>query len=126
LLVMEGGGRCTLLPGSYSDYVRRQEEAAAERAAEQARAEQSARTKRGKTAPKKPGAGKPARTGARLKQLEAAITEREEQLADLQQAFADPQVYRDPERIRQLRALHDGLKAELEELNAAWHKLAGP
>jgi len=55
-----------------------------------------------------------------LHRIEEAIIEREEKLNHTEHQFADPEVYRDPERARNLRTQADILRNELAELNTAW------
>lgn len=123
LLFLEPGGKWRFFRGNYSEYVRRQTEAAASAAqlteAQRQAAAQANRSKRGKPSRRKPGAPRMS-----LRQLEEAIIEKEEQLEQVQFEFANREVYRDAERIRQLRGTHSRLEDQLAKLNAQWEQQA--
>ncbi len=115
-----------LYSGNYSYYIaqiesaRAAEEAAreAERAAVREKAERA--RGRGK---RKNADGTEVRSPyakLRIEELEALITEREQRLAKLQERFGDPQVYRDPAAITQLRAEYDARREELAAAEEAW------
>jgi hypothetical protein len=55
-----------------------------------------------------------------LEEVEGAIVERESQLEEAEARFADPEIYRDADRTRELRAAADALRGELAELNRVW------
>jgi len=129
LLVLPERAKYELIPGNWSTYEQRlAEREAAERAATEAAEKETRRAAR-------PRRRKKAVAGATtdddspyaswsLQKLEDAIIEREEKLAETEQRFADPSVYRDAERARALRAEADGLRAELAELNEEWEARA--
>jgi ATP-binding cassette subfamily F protein 3 len=58
-----------------------------------------------------------------LSALEAEIERQEQQLAELEQQMADPELYRDPERWRDLTAAHQQLKDAIAELYERWEGL---
>ena len=126
LLVIHGDGRCEFQAGNYSDYVRRQEEAAAAAAQAEAEAAKSTspsrQTRRRRGTTRTPSEGEAESPWARksLPDLEDLIIETEERIAALEDEFADPDVYRDAERARRLRAEHERLRADLVEMNRAW------
>ena len=118
LLFLEPGGKWRFFRGNYSDYVRQQQKI---HAAHTAQARRAAATRPNRPKRKSPSAT--TKAGPRrmsLKQLEEAIIKRERQLEQLRQDFAEPQTYRDGQRMRDLRATHDHLQEELEQLNAKW------
>jgi len=55
-----------------------------------------------------------------LPDLEDLIIETEDRIAALEDEFADPDVYRDAERARRLRAEHERLRTDLAEMNRVW------
>jgi len=132
LLVLAERGRYELLSGNWSTYESRlAERQAAARAAEEAAG--PARPARGRGEPRRSKSGRPAAprevAASRfadwpLQKVEDAIIEREERLASTEAQFADPNVYRDPERARALQHQAAALRAELAELNAEWEARA--
>ncbi|MCA9249732.1 MAG: ABC-F family ATP-binding cassette domain-containing protein [Phycisphaerae bacterium] len=56
-----------------------------------------------------------------VEQIEELVIECEERLTAANERFASPEVYRDPERMAQLRQTIDAIRAELEELEYVWH-----
>ena len=57
-------------------------------------------------------------------QTEAAILEKEERQAEVEAALADPSIYADPTRTRDLSAAYQTLQEELEALYERWETLA--
>ena len=57
-------------------------------------------------------------------QTEAAILEKEERQAEVEAALADPSIYADPARTRDLSATYQTLQEELEALYERWETLA--
>jgi len=123
LLVLAERGRYELLPGNWTTYEQRlAEREASERAADEAAAPVRRPDRR---RPKKTGRT----TGSQddspyaswsLQKIEDAIIEREQRLEQTERQFADPNVYRNAERARSLRAEAEALRAELATLNAVW------
>jgi len=82
----------------------------------------------GPARPARPSGGKSPKPAARsrrrfwkLEDLEAAIMEKETELAAAEARFADPDVARDGERMKRLLAETEALQADLEALNAEWN-----
>jgi len=130
LVVMHGEGRHEVSPGNYSEYVRRQEAAAAELAdaadgtpsvGGARRGGRRRRPARGTTepVPDSPWAHKS------LGALEDEIVATEERVTVLERDFADEAVYRDADRARNLRIEYDRLRADLAEMNRVWEHRAG-
>jgi len=131
LLVLPERGRYELMIGNWSTYeARLASEEAARRAAEEA-----ARREQRKASRPRGGKGRGVRSATTdgdegpyarwsIDDLEEAIIEREQRLADLDMQFADPSVYRDAERSRSLQAEAQSLRSELAQLNAAWEDQA--
>ncbi len=129
LVMIKGNGRCEIQTGNYSDYVRRQEEDAARQAAP-AGTEEATKVRRGPARRSRPASrsrettpGSPYATMS-LHHLEEQIIAREERVAAIERAFLDEAVYRDGDRIRELRTEHARLKTELAEMNRYWEELA--
>ena len=130
LLVLPERGKYELIPGNWTTYEQRrsQQEAGARAAVEQAKAaarpSARPRRKRGNRAAV-PGApaGSPYASWS-LAKLEEAIIEQEERLARTEEQFADPNVYRDADRARALRAEVEALRATLTDLNTEWEAKA--
>ena len=131
LLILPERARYELMPGNWSTYERRlAEQEAARRAAEEQLRQQSRQSQRG--ARKK--AARPSATADEapespydkwsVQRIEDAIIDREERLADVELRFADPDVCRDPERIKLLRGDAQALRDELAALNAEYESRA--
>ena len=124
LLVLPQRGRYELMPGNWSTYEQRlaEEEARRREELEAARrlARQTGRPRARPTSGTAQTQDDSPYASWSLEQLEEAIIEREERLAELEGQFADPNVYRDADRARALRAQANQLRAELADLNAAW------
>jgi len=131
LLVLPERGKYELLIGNWSTYEQRvaQRErerlAAEEEARKQARREARLRARQNvkRTAPA-PAAPSSPHAGWSLGRLEEEIIQREEKLTRTEALFADPSVYRDPERARGLRSDVEALRAELRALNEEWERRA--
>jgi len=124
LLVLPQCGRYEYLPGNWTTYEQKlaEQEAQrrAEREAENATTRRRAAGRRKRTrAPVAPDPDAPYADWS-LAQIEQAIIQREQQLAETEASFADPAIYRDPERAKALRAQSQQWRAELAELNKAW------
>ena len=114
--------RHAIYNGNYSLYVeqlQREAEAKADR--------KPARPSRKPTA-KGRGAAPPAKRSRfhrhTLDELETLIMEREEQLAELNARFAEPNVYKNPQALATLRDEFDALKRELSEAEQVWNERA--
>ena len=122
--VLPERSRYELIPGNWSTYEQRIAEAEAARRAEAEAARTAARRSARSGGKKKAAAdtGEQECPYARwsLEELEEAITDRENKLAEAEAQFANPEVYRNPERARGLRAETDTLRSELDALNTAW------
>ncbi len=127
LVVVHGDGQTEVRSGSYSDYVRRLEEAEAERLAEEAaRAAAKGRPSgRGRRRSKSTASAVRETIDSpwarkSLDDLESIIMETEDRIAELDREFANEDVYRDAERARTLRIEYDRLRADLDEMNRVW------
>jgi ATP-binding cassette subfamily F protein 3 len=129
LVIIRGDGRCQVLSGNYSDYARRQEEAAAQQAAlaetDQKASRPRGTPRRGRTS-QRASEAQDTSPYARmsLHHLEQEIIAREERLAEIERDFVNETIYRDGDRVRDLRAEHARLKAELAEMNRYWEERA--
>src|SRR5262249_6319113 len=121
------GGRVIPYPGGYDDYeaarlARERAAAAAAPAADAplARPALSAE-KTPKRAPAAPRArGESSRRQRELKRVEENIQAKETRLSEIEARLADPELYRDGERTRELLGEYERLRAELESL---WQRL---
>ena len=129
LLVLPERGRYELMPGNWSTYEQRlaDQEARQRAEIEAARrlARQADRSKTKRTAGSGDAEDDSPYASWSLQQLEEAIIEREQRLAEVEGRFADPAVYRDADRARALRAQANQLRTELADLNAAWESRVG-
>lgn len=57
-----------------------------------------------------------------LDELEALIIKKEQEIEEINRQFADPGVCRDAPTVTRLRGAFDALKADLAEIEAAWHE----
>jgi ATP-binding cassette subfamily F protein 3 len=131
-------GRATSYPGSYDDYLETKARAAAAPAAAAAPTPLRARPA---PVPAPPEAAVPApprerrrRRGpgaevramqARLAELEAQIAAQEARLADMGAALADPALYRDGDRARELTTGRKQSEEQLAWLMKEWEELSG-
>jgi len=127
LLVIEAG-EVTRHWGSYSDYCERRE----------ARAAQS-RPKAEKRQPKRPSRKPKAKEEAdprvrecerklralALDAVEDLVEKQEAEIAQLEETFASPDVYKDEDGYRSLKDKYDEAKEELELLLCVWERRAG-
>ncbi|QNL48703.1 ABC-F family ATP-binding cassette domain-containing protein [Olivibacter sp. SDN3] len=110
-------------PGTYQEY----EEWQAKRPVQQKSVEQK------KVSPKKqpPVENKPVeknrqlqKLNKELQQLEDVVTKLENELVETEKLLADPQVYNDPELLKETNLLYARKKNDLERQQLAWEKLA--
>ena len=107
-----------MVHGNYSDYVR-DEQARQEALASQAEASKSDRP------PDHPRRSAAAKTssqydGMPIEQLEARIIEQEARISELNARFSEPEVYRNPQRLAEVRAALEAAKRELAEAEESW------
>ena len=126
LLVLPERGRYDVMMGNWSTYEARLNDEEIRRKAEQVAARKQERRNirysgRRTGRPDAQDNDSPYASWS-LGQLEDAIIEREEQLANLEMQFADPAVYRDADKARMLRGESERLRAELAEINAEWER----
>jgi len=126
LLVLPERGRYDVMTGNWSTYEARLNDEEIRRKAEQVAARKQERRNirysgRRTGRPDAQDNDSPYASWS-LGQLEDAIIEREEQLANLEMQFADPAVYRDADKARMLRGESERLRAELAEINAEWER----
>jgi len=129
LLVFDGHGNVRHYIGTYSEWLSEQQQ---QRDAEAARREaetKAAARKREKAAPQAaPNKKQPSPGGAVTKlsqtKLETELAEIEASLQDVDGQLADPQVYRDGDRVRDLQQLRKQLQAKLEPLEEEWLRRA--
>jgi ATP-binding cassette subfamily F protein 3 len=126
MLVLDGEGRVTHFHGKYSEY------AAAQKAAS-APAKPESKPKPQPAPPPPPKAKAPADKGKPKKSrfshlsqqaLEQRIIEVERELAKIDQQLADPNVYRDGAKVRELQTQRDDMAGELKPLEEEWARRA--
>ncbi len=128
LLVLPRPGEYEVIPGNWSTY----EERLAEREAARLAAVEPARKRarrgagaRGRKNAARPGSADDSPYASwSLARVQDEIIEREQLLAETEHRFADPELYRDAEQTKALRAKADRLRAELAALNEAWEAKA--
>ena len=114
-----------LLPGNYSNYIAQLE-------AESARPSQSAPAQKkpdpslavaGPVAAARPqGPDTSKYNHLSIEKLEEMVVEREIKLAELQQRFGDPALYKEPDALEELQEDIEALSDELAVIDAAWHE----
>ena len=57
-------------------------------------------------------------------QVEREVVKQEERIGELEARLAEPSVYDDPDRARELTAAYDEARQKLDQLNAKWEELA--
>jgi ATPase subunit of ABC transporter with duplicated ATPase domains len=134
LLVLDGEGECEVFLGNYTDWRRKQQER--ERAAQEAqqaqkqaeekrRKEEAARKERARAeqAKKRPPSNN-ALARLRTEQLEERIEKIETRIGAIDRDLADPAVWQDAKRSKQLGEERTRLAAELEPLEFEWSRRA--
>ncbi len=123
LLVIRREGHA-LYEGNYSFYIEQVEQRrAAEKAAEPASRKRSKRTASNQ---KKAKAIPCPYDRMSIHELEAMVIECEARFAALNKRFGDPDVYRNPEALAELRRKANAIAQELAEVDAAWQERADP
>jgi hypothetical protein len=112
-------------PGNYDDYLRARGAAtgavAGPAAGAEARADAGTRAAREQARADRRARERAAR---RLERIEAEILEKERALEALGWRLGDPEIWRDPERVRALEAEREALRAEIETRYRAWEECA--
>jgi ATP-binding cassette subfamily F protein 3 len=121
------GGRVIPYPGGYDEYeearIARERAAATSTTVEVApagRAAVAAPAPKRVAAPDRESRGQSARRERELKRVEQDIQTKETRLSEIEARLADPELYRDGERTRELLGEYERLRAELESL---WQRL---
>jgi hypothetical protein len=114
--------------GTYEEYVERcgDDHLDAEVAALNARRERRRERERERRGPEPPGAGRERRRLERERQaVTAAIEKAEARVHEINEIFCDPAFFAGTERgrVRTLEVEQERLKAEIEDLMAAWERL---
>ncbi|HEX8847612.1 MAG TPA: ABC-F family ATP-binding cassette domain-containing protein [Pyrinomonadaceae bacterium] len=134
ILALDGAGRAEHYDGDYTEYhdwkaARSKEQAQAEsaRASEEARPQVKERAKTGatsanKTKGAKKGDKKQTTRGSEL--IEAEISEAERRLAELSEQMGQPEIARDPVRLRLIGDDYKRTDARLRELYEEWDRAA--
>ncbi|MHC5112291.1 MAG: ABC-F family ATP-binding cassette domain-containing protein [Planctomycetota bacterium] len=105
--------------GNYSDYVEAEEQ---ERSSRQVEAKKKKKPVAGQEKPRQPRSATAQYDHLSVEQLEELVIERETALAQLQASFGDAEVYKDPERLAELREQQEHLERELAEVDRAWQE----
>lgn len=130
LIVMDGNGNVRHVLGTYSQYIATQRAQAAAPVAQKPSPPKQAKPKAQKLGQKNNAAGQtPPRKQSglsKLKQesLEQKIVKLESQLAEVDQALADPDIYRDGQKVKQLQDKRVKLTNELTPLEEEWARRA--
>jgi ATP-binding cassette subfamily F protein 3 len=121
------GGRVIPYPGGYDEYeearIARERAAATSTTVEvppAGRAAVAAPAPKRAAAPGRESRGQSARRERELKRVEQDIQTKETRLSEIEARLADPELYRDGERTRELLGEYERLRAELESL---WQRL---
>jgi len=124
LLVLPERSKYELIAGNWSTYEERLAEEQSARLAAVQELRKRARRRAGPPGRKGTTASRSADDSPyaswSLARVEDEIVEREQLLAETEQQFADPGLYRDAEKARELRVRAETLRAELAALNQAW------
>jgi ATP-binding cassette subfamily F protein 3 len=122
LIVLDGQGNVQVVHGNFDTYemMRAQQEAArAEAEARKAAAARPALTSRPAAAPDKRKRKYPYR---KIEELETDIAAAEQRLAELEQAMASPELYRDGDKVKQTTKAFEETKTALQQLYEHWEE----
>jgi ATP-binding cassette subfamily F protein 3 len=117
LIVLEGDGTAHLVHGNYETYERLHGPAAGRRPPEGPKPAASP-----PAAPPKPARRKRRFPYRKVEDLEADIARQEEQLRQLEQLLASPDLYRDGDRVKQTMQAFEEAKAKLAHLYEHWEE----
>ena len=121
-MLLVGDGAVRDFPGNYSALRERLAEERAEERRRQEEIAERARAERRRRAKEDRGAPRPKRV--RREDVEAAIIEREDRLAAIDEEMAREAVYTDADAMRTLKGERERLSAELRDLDGQWEHLA--
>jgi len=124
LLVFDGAGNVTHFVGTYSDYLREQQKPST--APPPAKPDKKIEKPKPAPAPKQPSAKRDGGGLSRMSQdkLDAEIERLETALNRIDFDLADPKVFADGERVKQLKTDRDRLQGELKPLEREWARRA--
>ncbi|MBY0227769.1 MAG: ATP-binding cassette domain-containing protein, partial [Gemmataceae bacterium] len=125
LLVLDGKGGSQLLHGNYDTHqMMRAQQEAARKEKEAAAEKRRAASRPAPAAAASPSKGKKKRKFPYRKpeELEAEIALAEEELAGLEKAMADPDLYRDGEKVKRTTARFEEAKAQIARLYEHWEE----
>jgi len=121
LLVLRRDGHA-VFPGNYSEYAAQVE--ADESAARVKATRDQARSRRRAPVPARKASKASPYDRLSIEELEAMVVEREVKLAELQERYGNPSLYKDPVALEELAEEIESLSAELAEVDAAWQERA--
>jgi len=130
LIVLDGDGNARHVLGTYSQYAAKQAQPAQSRAADQAPQRKPKGHNSGKIRErKKPGPSQAKPKGSGLSKLTSASLEQqivklESHLAKVDQDLADPDIYRDVQKLKSLQDKRTNLTQDLIPLEAEWARRA--
>ncbi|MFM7148627.1 MAG: ABC-F family ATP-binding cassette domain-containing protein [Gemmataceae bacterium] len=127
LVVLDGEGETEVIFGNYDTYeLMRAGKLAAEREKQAAREKQQRASKKGANTSASgqgvPGKKKRKFPYKKVHELEAEIASGESELADLEQRLADPDLYKDGDKVKQTTARFEELKIALARLYEHWEE----
>jgi ATP-binding cassette subfamily F protein 3 len=130
LLILDGKGHVKHFTGTYSEYVAAQKAKVIEASKAPTKPKPAPAPSKAPEPQKQAPANKSnkpansALTKLNQKALESRIVEVERELSQVDQKLADPDAYRDGEKVRKLQAQRQRLVAELEPMEAEWIRRA--
>ena len=121
-----GGGRATLFPGDYDTFLERhaRDEASVPRDEEVRLRDPKRDSKRAEAEERNRRYREQRAFDARIGPIEAEIDRCETRLKEIEALQADPAIYRDPDRARELGREKADLDAQLSDLLQQWERLA--
>jgi ATP-binding cassette subfamily F protein 3 len=124
LIVFEGDGKVQVVHGNYDTYelLRAQQLAAEQEKAERQRAAAAKAAPTPTSAAGKPGRRKRKFPYRKVEDLEAEIAAGEAKSAELEQALASGDLYRDANRVREVMKDFEDVKAKLKQLYEHWEE----
>ncbi|MBI1338557.1 MAG: ATP-binding cassette domain-containing protein [Phycisphaera sp.] len=121
LIILDGHGHAKHFVGSYSDYLESQRQATPAPTAAPAPPKPKAVVTEKPTKNSSRGGGG---GGVSLEKLEARIVKLESQLANIDKQLADPEIYRDGKKVKDLQTQRQKLRNELTPIEEEWSRRA--